>query len=91
MGGEEFAILLPRTSLVQAQALAERLRQSLEQNPAPTSAGPLQFRASFGICPLVSEETEAAMCLQRADMALYNAKNSGRNRVCTWHPNLQPR
>lgn len=91
VGGEEFAILLPRTSLAQAQALAERLRQSLEQHPAPTSAGALEFRASFGICPLTSEETEAAMCLQRADMALYNAKNSGRNRVCTWHPNLQPR
>lgn len=91
VGGEEFAILLPRTSLAQTQALAERLRQSLEQNPAPTSAGALEFRASFGICPLAGEEADAALCLQRADMALYNAKNTGRNRVCTWHPDLQPR
>ncbi|MBV2162790.1 MAG: sensor domain-containing diguanylate cyclase [Comamonas sp.] len=91
VGGEEFAILLPRTSLAQTQALAERLRQSLEQNPAPTSAGALEFRASFGICPLAGDEVDAALCLQRADMALYHAKNTGRNRVCTWHPNLQPR
>lgn len=91
IGGEEFAVLLPQMSPEQAYALTERLRQSLEQNPAPTSAGPLAFRASFGICPITEQAANAAECLQRADMALYDAKNSGRNQVRTWHPGLQPR
>lgn len=91
IGGEEFAVLLPKISLEQAQTLAERLRQSLEQNPAPTSAGLLVFHASFGVYPITVKTADAAECLQRADMALYDAKNNGRNQVRTWHPGLQPR
>lgn len=91
IGGEEFAVLLPKISLEQAQTLAERLRQSLEQNPAPTSAGLLVFHASFGVYPITVKTADAAECLQRADMALYDAKTSGRNQVRTWHPGLQPR
>ena len=91
IGGEEFAVLLPKVSLEQAQTLAERMRQSLEQNPAPTSAGPLVVHASFGVYPITEQTADAAQCLQRADMALYDAKTSGRNQVRTWHPGLQPR
>ncbi len=93
IGGEEFAVLLPNINLEQAQLLAERLRKSFEDNPASTSAGPLEFRASFGVCPLLQDEASvsASDYLQRADMALYWAKNHGRNQVCTWHPGLAPR
>ena len=91
IGGEEFAVLLPKINLGQAQALAERLRQSLENNPVPTSAGPLVVHASFGVYPITRKTADAAQCLHRADMALYDAKNNGRNQVRTWHPGLQPR
>jgi diguanylate cyclase (GGDEF)-like protein len=91
IGGEEFAVLLPKINLGQAQALTERLRQSLENNPVPTSAGPLVVHASFGVYPITRKTADAAQCLHRADMALYDAKNNGRNQVRTWHPGLQPR
>ena len=84
-------MLLPKINLGQAQALAERLRQSLENNPVPTSAGPLVVHASFGVYPITAQTADAAQCLHRADMALYDAKNNGRNQVRTWHPGLQPR
>jgi PleD family two-component response regulator len=43
------------------------------------------------VYPITEQTADAAQCLQRADMALYDAKTSGRNQVRTWHPGLQPR
>jgi diguanylate cyclase (GGDEF)-like protein len=77
VGGEEFCIILPRTSLDDAEVISERLRATL----AATVVPPLRrgrMTASFGICD-AGTETRLSVLLQRADTALYEAKRDGRN------------
>ena len=81
-GGEEFICLLPDTGLSQAKAVAERLRQDI--SAVELNAGQLVFSitASLGIAtfnPSLDKNIEAL--IQRADEALYRAKDKGRNRV----------
>ena len=80
LGGEEFAALLHDVSLDEARALAERLRQAVENSPAATVSGAIRFTTSIGLTPLTGRDP--ARLLSRADRALYNAKSAGRNRVC---------
>lgn len=84
-GGEEFAVLLPETTLEQARQAAERLRQYVAATPIITEAGSLPLTVSIGVA---SRETHAELTLDqlldRADQALYMAKRQGRNRVCLW-------
>lgn len=82
MGGEEFAILLPRTGLPAARLFAEGVRVSF--GDALVAGLPEQIRvtASFGIAIQNRAETLSAM-LRRADEALYQAKRGGRDRVAT--------
>jgi len=82
LGGEEFLLLLPDTTQLQARAIAEKVRRLLEETPLPMKDGLLYLTASFGIAcldagmPGTYEGLYAA-----ADKALYKAKASGRNRV----------
>jgi len=78
-GGEEFVLLLPATSLEQAQALAERLRAALEACPLDSDIGPIAATTSIGVAADVDATLERL--LARADAALYRAKAAGRNRV----------
>jgi diguanylate cyclase (GGDEF)-like protein len=73
LGGDEFAALLPRTELGQARSLAERLRVSVEDAGSGDSV-----TASIGIAML---EDDVRRALLQADVALYAAKNAGRNMV----------
>jgi diguanylate cyclase (GGDEF)-like protein len=75
LGGDEFAALLPRTDLSEAAVLAERLRGRVQD-----AGFDLSVTASFGVAML---EDDVRRALLRADSALYEAKNSGRNRVRT--------
>lgn len=76
-GGEEFVILLPSTPLAGATTLANKLRQSICEAPfAPAGA----VSASFGVAECLAGDDWPAW-LSRADQALYQAKNAGRNRV----------
>lgn len=78
-GGEEFLLLLPATSMAQATALAERLRERLQAlQSLPPGEPPVT--ASFGLAAWRAGES-AADLVRRADQALYRAKGSGRNRV----------
>ncbi|MFN3490956.1 MAG: diguanylate cyclase, partial [Anaerolineales bacterium] len=79
-GGEEFVILLPETNLQAAQVIAERLRQSIMNAPFASDAGGLRITASIGIAEAHQNE-DLNNLVQRADAALYKAKNSGRNCV----------
>lgn len=77
-GGEEFVVLMPHASLVQALSRAEQIRVALSaETIAPL---PTPVTASFGVAELKIEEDGESL-LRRADRALYQAKEGGRNRV----------
>lgn len=80
LGGEEFAILLPDSDITSATRVAERLREAVECAVIDTPAGPLRVTVSCGIATRVGSEPMEAL-FDRADTALYSAKNGGRNRV----------
>jgi two-component system cell cycle response regulator len=84
LGGEEFAVLLPDTDLVRAQALAERIRQAIAAPAfALTGSQTLEVTVSVGVaCWLPQDESFSAL-YSRADRALYLAKENGRNRIAS--------
>ncbi|MEN9429537.1 MAG: hypothetical protein RJA86_396, partial [Pseudomonadota bacterium] len=83
IGGEEFAIMLVQTNLNNAQEVAERLRQKIEESHIHLEDGQLvPLTISIGVSiPVYPLETLATL-LQHADQGLYQAKRSGRNKVC---------
>lgn len=82
IGGEEFAILLPETDIVQATLVAERLRVSISNGKVfPNPNEEVKFAASFGVTFTKDANKSINELLNQADNALYKAKNSGRNRV----------
>jgi diguanylate cyclase (GGDEF)-like protein len=81
VGGEEFLILLPRTDLIGAEVIAERIRAELAALPIETNAGLIPVTASFGVAQWRTGEDFDDL-LGRCDEALYAAKRAGRNRVC---------
>lgn len=81
IGGEEFTMLLPGATTQDAMTAAERLRAALADQVIVLSDGDkLRLTASFGVASLEPDDTLETL-LQRADAALYAAKQSGRNRV----------
>jgi len=81
IGGEEFIILLPDTTVENAQALAERIRASVENTPANTGGQQIAVTISIGLSAIHPEDRNDQQALERADLALYAAKHSGRNRI----------
>lgn len=82
-GGEEFVVVMPDTSPEVAAAVAERLRASVESIPfgLKTAGQELKVTASFGISSRLSSVITPDQLMKQADLALYEAKNTGRNRV----------
>ena len=82
IGGEEFVVLLPRTNLEEAQGVAEKLRSMVARTEFPGGEGQPggTLTVSVGAAVLRPEETGADL-LARADTALYQAKDQGRNCV----------
>lgn len=79
LGGEEFAVLLPDTTLTEGRAIAERLRIALENSQIAGDTGqPIQITMSVGLCAVAEDSVTT---LANADAALYQAKNTGRNKV----------
>ena len=82
-GGEEFALILPEMNLEQSQQLAERVRQAIAELTTPTDSGEaVHFTASAGLIHTSNapRHTPESM-IHQADLALYRAKQLGRNRV----------
>ena len=81
-GGEEFAVLLPETPLAGAEVIAERIRHTICQQPIVADGCQVEVSISVGVAHH-DEEMDATpeSLLKRADLALYKAKSSGRNRV----------
>ncbi|MFV5491310.1 GGDEF domain-containing protein [Acinetobacter sp. ASP199] len=88
-GGEEFIILLSDTQLQDALVIAERIRNSIQQQylyAQPKLV--LKFTVSIGIAELESPTQDLDDLIKKADVALYAAKKSGRNRTEVYHPDM---
>jgi len=89
-GGDEFVILLPETEVDTAGFVANRLRESVEAIKLVTEKGPVVVTLSLGIAAYARGDLENIdLLIKRADQALYEAKQAGRNQVKVWK-NLQP-
>jgi diguanylate cyclase (GGDEF)-like protein/PAS domain S-box-containing protein len=83
MGGDEFAILFPQINLQQAIEAAERLRQLVSEHVFYFEDMPMKYTISLGLAIKESKNETLEHLLRNADLALYNAKNAGRNQVGT--------
>ncbi|MGD8926449.1 MAG: diguanylate cyclase [Thioalkalispiraceae bacterium] len=81
VGGEEFALLLPDTSARAAYHLAERVRERITKYPYLAGDMLIEVTASLGVAEYQSLDGDIKSVLNRADEALYQAKQAGRNRV----------
>ncbi len=79
IGGEEFAVLLPETSVRAAQRLAKRISDACRSLRVDTAAGEVTCTCSIGISGLRAEDFSIDDVMRRADVALYEAKRAGRN------------
>ena len=81
-GGEEFAVLLCDTPIDEAMLVAERVRASVEalEFRLPTHAEPLKKTTSIGVTQYKTDEVVTSF-IERADSALYEAKETGRNKI----------
>jgi diguanylate cyclase (GGDEF)-like protein len=81
IGGEEFAMILPETSIETTRDLAERIRAHVGAVKLAAGSVPLTVTASLGVAEVRPSDRAAEDALRRADEALYRAKRLGRDRV----------
>ncbi|MCB8874672.1 GGDEF domain-containing protein [Acidisoma silvae] len=81
LGGEEFGVLLPGCGAGQAQAVAERIRLAVAEQPIALPPEPVQVTVSVGGACDATEAGDLGSLLLRADHALYAAKRGGRNKT----------
>jgi len=85
LGGEEFLVLTVSKNIMAATSFADKIRQKIEAMPLHEADALIQITVSGGVSyakPKGSPETTLNQMLSRADIALYQAKNAGRNRIC---------
>jgi len=87
-GGDEFCVILPDTSLAQATDILERLRRTVNEH-SHAALPDLKLSLSVGIAAYGAHLNDAGMWLHEADMALYKAKSTGRNRVTSAPPGVR--
>ncbi len=80
-GGDEIVILLPETEAEEARIVAERLRLMIETREVQLPQGAVRVTASFGVAELSARQRDILDLLDRADKAMYEAKQGGRNQV----------
>jgi diguanylate cyclase (GGDEF)-like protein len=80
-GGEEFVIILPETPAERAAIAAEKMRATLEEYTFDIGSEKIKITMSFGVAGTDETTKDAEDLIQRADHAMYKAKESGRNRV----------
>ncbi|WP_448564334.1 GGDEF domain-containing protein [Thalassotalea ganghwensis] len=82
LGGEEFVLALPETTLTEAEKIADRIRQSIAEHVITIKGDiPIKCTASIGISSNEQHQDDIQKLLGQADAALYKAKEEGRNRV----------
>lgn len=90
-GGEEFVILLPETTVTEAQLMAERLRQLIARTQMEITSIKVNITLSFGVVEVDDTCRDIEDLLDRSDQALYYSKRTGRNRVSMWTPEMRLR
>ncbi|MGE6648734.1 sensor domain-containing diguanylate cyclase [Shewanella colwelliana] len=89
-GGEEFAMILPNTAEEGAYQVAELMRETVFQLPLSWEKNAIPLTISVGICAdIINDDEHIHSLVERADKALYRAKNDGRNRVCVYTSELE--
>ena len=81
LGGDEFAILLPHTNALQASMVASSVLESIRGRTFKVAGSPVAITASIGVAPFPDQAATAGELLSCADLAMYEAKEHGRNRV----------
>jgi diguanylate cyclase (GGDEF)-like protein len=81
LGGEEFAVLLPQTTIRAAQEVGARIVKACHSVAVPTPQGPVTFTCSIGVTEVADADAAFEDVLERADAAMYQAKRNGRNGV----------
>lgn len=81
LGGDEFVVAMPKTDLEQAMRLARRLHECFRQELGQYSAESVVVTASMGVTAIAAEDRSYEDTLKRADRALYDAKNLGKDRI----------
>lgn len=84
LGGEEFCVLCSETTSQNALLLAERLRTAIAATEFAAEAQGFRVTVSIGISEYLCDRDSLEKLLSRSDEALYQAKNTGRNRVIIW-------
>jgi diguanylate cyclase (GGDEF)-like protein/PAS domain S-box-containing protein len=84
-GGEEFVVLMPRTTAAEAQAVAQRFCKGLSANPVTVDGVPIRCTVSGGVASMDGPPANLDTLLRNADAAMYVAKARGRDRVEQWH------
>jgi diguanylate cyclase (GGDEF)-like protein/PAS domain S-box-containing protein len=83
LGGEEFGVILPETTDKEAHDVAERLREVIANTEVTIPVGlPIHLNVSIGVTTMKNKNTNIDVLLNQADKALYEAKQTGRNKVC---------
>jgi diguanylate cyclase (GGDEF)-like protein len=84
LGGDEFAVLLSAVGVDEARAAAEDLLAEIRNSPASYGGRPFRISASIGVSAFESDDATAGEVLVNADLAMYAAKTSGRDRVVVY-------
>jgi diguanylate cyclase (GGDEF)-like protein/PAS domain S-box-containing protein len=84
LGGDEFAVLLPRGGRTEAEAVARALVTAVRDRRPASAAAPMAVTVSVGVAPCSSAQHEADELLVNADLALYDAKEAGRDRFAVY-------
>ena len=87
-GGEEFLFCLPNSDTEQAMKVLERMRHAVADSPVEAADGTrIALTVSFGVAAM-DEDADGDEAARRADAALYEAKETGRDRVCVWSADI---
>jgi diguanylate cyclase (GGDEF)-like protein len=86
LGGEEFGVILPGASEKNAMTIAERIRRKVGTSVFRPDRRPVTVSVGVAVAPMHGEAAE--LLLRRSDIALYESKNTGRDRVTMWSPGM---
>ena len=86
VGGEEFAVLLPETSITRARIVAKRIRKRIAAQTLNAHTAQFKITASIGVAEAAVSMSGAGSLMVAADDALYQAKAQGRNCCISWSP-----